>query len=164
MKTKRITLLALLLSLGIVLQIFENSLPIISGIPGGKLGFANIITILCINLFDVKTSFTLCILRPVISSLLYGGIIQIAYSIFAFITMAIIIKKTNKFSYIGAAVAGAMAHNFAQITVAVFMYLNIYIYTYLPTLMIISVISGYFTGFCSTLIIKKYKNRKNVNI
>lgn len=168
MKTKRLTLIALLLSMGIVLQIFESSLPVIAGIPGGKLGFANIVTILCINLFDIKTSFVLSVLRPLLSSLLYGGLTQLPYSlsgsILAFITMVIIIKKSDKFSYMGAAIIGALAHNFAQVTVAVLMYSNIHIYKYLPPLLIISVASGYFTGFCSTLIIQKYKNRKNASI
>ena len=168
MKTKKLTLIALLLSMGIVLQIFESSLPVIAGIPGGKLGFANIVTILCINLFDIKTSFLLCILRPMLSSLLYGGLTQLPYSlsgsILAFLLMVVIIKKSDKFSYMGAAIIGAMAHNFAQVTVAVFMYSNIHIYKYLPPLLIISVISGYFTGFCSTLIVQKYKSRKKVSI
>lgn len=162
------TLLAILLSLGIVVQIFENSLPLITTIPGGKFGFANIVTILCINLFDVKTSFVLCVMRPILSSLLYGGITQMAYSlsgsILSFLAMAIIIKKCDIFSYIGAAIIGALAHNFAQVSVAAFMYSNVYIFTYLPPLFILSIISGYFTGFCSTIIIQKYKNRKNVNL
>ena len=168
MKTKKITLLAILLSMGIVVQIIEYSLPMISVIPGGKIGFANIITILCINLFDVKTSLIICILRPILSSLLYGGITQMIYSLsgslLSFAVMAFMIKKTNKFSYMGTAISGAMAHNTAQVTVAALMYSNVYIYTYLPPLLILSVVSGYFTGFCSTIIIKKYKNRKNVNI
>ena len=168
MKTQKITLMAILLSMGIVMQIFENFFPVIPSIPGGKLGFTNIITILCINLFDVKTSCTLSILRPVISSLLYGGITQMIYSlsgsVSSFIVMALVIKSNNKFSYIGAAIMGALAHNFAQVTVATFMYSNIYIYTYLPPLLILSIISGYFTGFCSTIIIQKYNNRKNVNL
>lgn len=168
MKTKKLTLIALLLSMGIVLQIFESSLPVIAGIPGGKLGFANIVTILCINLFDIKTSFILCTLRPLLSSLLYGGITQLPYSLsgslLSFILMTVIIKKTDKFSYMGTAVIGAMAHNFAQVTVAVLMYSNIHIYKYLPPLLIISIISGYFTGFCSTIIIQKYEKRKNTEI
>ena len=166
MKIKKITLLAILLSIGTTLQIFENSLPIITGIPGGKLGFANIVAIICISMFDTKTSFILSLIRPILSSLIYGGIIQMAYSIsgsiLSFIVMSIIINKYHKFSYIGVAVMGAIAHNFAQVSVAVLMYSNIHIYTYLPTLLILSVFSGYFTGFCSTIIIQKYKNRKNV--
>lgn len=168
MKTKKITLLAILLSIAIVMQIFENTLPIIATIPGGKLGFANIMTILCINLFDVKTSLIMSVMRPILSSVLYGGMTQMIYSlsgsILSFVIMAVIIKKSDRFSYMGAAIAGALAHNFAQVTVASVMYSNIYIYTYLPLLFILSVISGYFTGFCSTIIIQKYKNRKNVKI
>ena len=168
MKTKKITLLAILLATGIVIQMFENTLPLIPTIPGGKLGFANIVTILCINLFDVKTSFSMSIIRPILSSLLYGGITQMIYSlsgsISSFVVMALVVKKNNKFSYIGAAIFGALAHNFAQVSVASFMYSNVYIYTYLPPLLILSIISGYFTGFCSTIIIQKYKNRKNVNL
>ncbi len=168
MKTKKITLIAILLSIGITLQIFESSLPIVSGVPGGKLGIANIVTILCINIFDIKTSFILSVTRPILSSLMYGGINQLLYSvsgsILSFAAMSFMIKKCRKFSYIGVAVSGAMAHNFAQITVAVLMYSNIYIYTYLPVLLIISVLSGYFTGFCSTIIIQKYNKRKNADL
>ncbi len=168
MNTKKITLLAILLSTGIVLQIFENYLPIISIIPGGKLGIANIVTMLCINLFDVKTSFILCVLRPVLSATLYGGITQMFYGLagglLSFVFMAFIIKKCDKFSYIGAGIIGASAHNVAQIAVAVLMYSNTYIFTYLPVLLILSLISGYFTGFCSTIIIQKYKDRKNVKL
>lgn len=166
MKTKKITLHAILLAVGIVLQLFENTLPIIPGIPGGKLGIANIVTILCINLLDVKSAFILCVLRPILSALLYGGPTQMIYSLsgslLSFIIMAITIKKSDKFTYIGSAILGAVFHNIAQVTVAVFMYSNVYIYTYLPPLMILSVISGYFTGFCSTIIIQKYSKGKKV--
>ncbi len=161
MKTKKITLVSVMITLGIIIQLIENTLPLIPSIPGGKLGLANIITILCINLFDVKTSFLISFLRPILSSLLYGGFIQLLYSLsgslLSFLILVIIIKKLDKFSYMGAAISGAAAHNFAQTTVAVLMYSNIYIYTYLPPLLILSIISGYFTGFCSTIIIKKYK-------
>ena len=81
MKTKKITLVSVMITLGIIIQLVENTLPLIPSIPGGKLGLANIITILCINLFDVKTSFLISFLRPIISSLLYGGFIQLLYSL-----------------------------------------------------------------------------------
>lgn len=166
MKIKNITLHSILLAIGIVLQLFENYLPTIVGIPGGKLGIANIVTILCINLLSVKSTLIICTFRPVISSLLYGGITQLPFSLagslLSSIIMIIIIKKSDKFSYIGAAIIGAATHNFAQVTVAALMYSNLLIYSYLPLLLIISIISGYFTGFCSTLIIRKYKKRKNV--
>ena len=168
MKTRKITLVSVMITIGIIIQIFENTLPILPGIPGGKLGLTNIITILCVNLFDFKTSFTISFLRPIISSLFYGGFIQLLYSLsgslLSFIILFVIIKKFDKFSYMGAAISGACAHNFAQTTVAVLMYSNIYIYSYLPLLLILSIISGYFTGFCSTIIIRKYNNRKNVTI
>lgn len=161
MKTQKITLVSVMITLGIIIQLIENTLPLIPSIPGGKLGLANIITILCINFFDAKTSFLISFLRPVLSSLLYGGFIQLLYSLsgslLSFFILVIIIKKLDKFSYMGAAISGAAAHNFAQTTVAVLMYSNLYIYTYLPPLLILSIISGYFTGFCSTIIIKKYK-------
>lgn len=168
MKAKRITLISVMTTISIIIQLIENSLPLIPSIPGGKLGFANIVTILCINLFDIKTSFVISFLRPVLSSLIYGGAIHLTYSLsgslLSFVVLYIVIKRLNKFSYIGAAISGAVAHNLAQTTVAVLMYSNIYIYMYLPLLLILSIISGYFTGFCSTIIINKYKNGKKVNI
>lgn len=168
MKTRKITLISVLLTISIIIQITENSLPLIPGIPGGKIGFTNIITILCIYLFDTKTSFIISVLRPVIACLIYGGLIQLLYglsgSILSFAIMVLMMKGKNNFSYMGVSISGAVAHNFAQTTIAVILYSNIYIYTYLPPLLILSIISGYFTGFCSTIIIHKYKDRKKVNI
>ena len=164
MKTRKITFISVMITIGIIIQIVENSFPVIPSVPGGKLGLANIVTILCINLFDIKDTFLISLLRPIISSLLYGGIIQLLYSLsgsmISFFVLYIMIKKLNNFSYIGAAISGAVAHNFAQTTVAVLMYSNTYIYTYLPPLLILSIISGYFTGFCSTIIINKYKTER----
>ncbi len=168
MKIRKITLLAVMLAIGIIIQIFESTLPVIPTIPGGKIGLANIVSILCISIFDIRASLVLSILRPVLSSLLYGGITQLIYSLsgslLSFAIMAVLIKKSDKFSYIGVGISGAMAHNIAQTTVAVLMYSNKYIYSYLPPLLILSIMSGYFTGFCSTIIIQKYNNRRKVSI
>ena len=81
MKSQRFILLAMLIALGIVLQIFESTLPLLSGVPGGKLGLANICTLLCICLLDPPSVFLLAAARPLLAGLLYGGALQMLYSI-----------------------------------------------------------------------------------
>ena len=45
MKAKRITLISVMTTISIIVQLIENSLPLIPRIPGGKWGFASIVTI-----------------------------------------------------------------------------------------------------------------------
>lgn len=158
MKSQRFILLAMLIALGIVLQIFESTLPLLSGVPGGKLGLANICTLLCICLLDPPSVFLLAAARPLLAGLLYGGALQMLYSIsgslLAAAVMLFCVRKWRGVSLLGAGVLGAAAHNTAQIAVAAVLYGNIYIFTYLPVLIILSLCSGYFTGLCCTIIVR----------
>ena len=151
-----------LCALSIVLQILENYIPIIPSIPGGKLGIANAVVLFILYAYSAKYAFVISILKAVVSTLLYGGINAMLYSvagaIFSVIAMIVFKRYCGKYlSVIGVSIIGAVFHNFGQVLVSALVLNNIYIFSYLSVLLIISVITGCVTGLCVIYTLGKYK-------
>ena len=68
---------------------------------------------------------------------------------------------SNIFSLIGVSIFGALAHNFAQVTVASLMMKNFRIFSYLPILLLTSLFTGYFVGLVSIFVVKSLKKSFN---
>ena len=68
------TLLANFLAIAIVLNIIESAIPIIP-VPGAKLGFANVVTLIIIYVYSFKDGFALTILRVLLVALLSGKLL-----------------------------------------------------------------------------------------
>lgn len=149
--------LSLLVSFGIALHIFENILVIPFPVPGAKLGLANIISLLAIVLYGVKEGLTVNILRCIIGALLAGTASNLLYSlsgaVASTIVMGFIYKYfKNTFSLVGVSIFGGVTHNFIQITVASLVLSTFGLFVYLPFLMIIGLLTGFFTGMAATFV------------
>ncbi|MBE7026623.1 MAG: Gx transporter family protein [Ruminococcaceae bacterium] len=158
-RTKRLVLSSILIALGIGLQIAESMFFIPINIPGGKLGLANIVTVVILYLFDAKTAFVCAVLRSFLGSILYGGVTSAVYSVsgavFAWLMMAISKRMSNgNLTQIGVSVIGAFSHNAAQVFVASVVLSNVWIFTYLPILGVASCITGVFTGYGARYAVK----------
>ena len=79
--TRKIIFLALLIAIGVVLGIVENSLPVPIPIPGAKLGFANIIQLIVIVLLGYKESLLTAFLRTFIVAIGTGNFSGLIYSL-----------------------------------------------------------------------------------
>ena len=106
MKTKKITLMAMLLGLALIIFTVEAQIPPIAPIPGIKLGLANVINIMALYMLGRKESFIILVLRIVLSSIFASSIIGFMYSIsgglvcFFFISiMSLFLKENRTVSY-----------------------------------------------------------------
>lgn len=155
MKVKEMIYLSLLVAIGIALSILESFIPLpISGVPGAKLGLANVVNLVTLVVFGVKYALVVGTLRCFVATLGTGAVTGLFYSLsgslFSTLIMWVVFKYlSKKFSLIGVSVFGALAHNIAQLTVASFMISNFLIFTYLPLMMLISLFTGYFVGLTS---------------
>ncbi len=154
LRTKRLVLSSILVALGIGLQIVEAMIIPAANLPGGKLGLANITTVVMLYVFDSKTALACAILRAFLGSVLYGGVSSMIYSVsgaFFSAVMMIVIKHNfgKHLTHIGISVIGAVCHNIAQVSVAVLLLENVWIFTYLPILVIVACITGIFTGYAA---------------
>ena len=151
--------IAMLIAIGLVLQIIESFIPIPISLPGTKLGLANIASLLTVAIYGPMTAFAVSTVRAVLGGLLAGGVVSIPYSlngaIFSTVVMWLALKYLSPHvSLIGVSILGAGAHNFAQICTASIILQNVGIFTYLPVLLIIGTVTGYFIGLTGNYTIK----------
>ncbi|MCL2838697.1 MAG: Gx transporter family protein [Oscillospiraceae bacterium] len=158
---KKLTTIAILTAVAICLAIFEQMLPPITAIPGGKLGLANIVTMIALYKFGGGTAIGIAVTRSILGSLLYGGASALPYSLagalLSSILMVLFYRRAG-LSFIGIGVIGGVSHNIAQTIVAAAILQNIYVLTYMPVLMIVAVFAGAFTGFAAIQVTKRLKN------
>ena len=147
---KNICIMAVLAAVGIVLQYVENRI-LISPVPGGKLGLANIVSLINIFLFGGKNAMVISLLRAFLGTLLSGGVTALPYSVTGTLFSVLGMVLAKKYLYpkagmVGLSVIGAALYNIAQIVVASLIFYTGYMFSYLPQLLIVSVVSGTVTG------------------
>jgi heptaprenyl diphosphate synthase len=144
------TLLANFLAIAIVLNIIESAIPIIP-VPGAKLGFANVITLIIIYVYSFKDGFALTILRVLLVGLLSGKLLgpifymSMSGAVFATLAMGVF-KKSNYFGIIGVSVIGSIFHCIGQIAAGIFVIGSIAVIAYLPIMLFLSIPAGVLTG------------------
>ena len=71
-KTAKIVYTAITVSVALILSYVETLIPINFGIPGIKIGLANVVTVTVLYLFGKKSAVCVCTLRIILSSLLFA--------------------------------------------------------------------------------------------
>ena len=160
-KTRKIVVISLLISLGLVLHLLESVFPLTAVVPGAKLGLANIVSLIGIYLFKFPAAFQVVVFRIILGSLLAGTFMTINFylsfsgGIFSFLLMYLAFYFfKDYFSLIGISIIGAVAHNTAQITAAYFIIANIGIFYYLPFLILLALPTGLGVGLVSYFTLK----------
>lgn len=114
-----------LLALGLALQALEGSLPPLGPLPGGRLGLANVVTLLALCSDGPGLGGTLALVRPFLGALLLGTLLTPAHllsqtgALLAFLVEAAALKLYPRWlSPVGLAIMGAAAHNLGQFLIA----------------------------------------------
>ena len=157
-KTQRVAICALFTSLAIVFGYIEYLIPFNFGIPGVKLGLANLITVTVLYTLGNKEAVTVSVMRVFCTALLFGNLYSFAYSLVG-ATLSILImmavKKLSFFSSVGASVCGGVLHNIGQLLVAVVVIDSLNVLFYLPVLLISGALTGAIIGICTLPVMKK---------
>ncbi len=152
-ETRKMILLANFLAIAIVLNIVESAIPIIP-VPGAKLGFANIVTLIVLYVYGFKNAATLTIARVLLVALLTGKFLSPTFylsfsgAIFALLSMGLM-KRLDFFSMLGVSVIGSIMHAIGQIVAAVVVLETPTVVAYLPIMLLFSVPAGVMTGIIS---------------
>ena len=156
-RSRAVTVLAALSAVGLILGYIESFIVIPVNIPGFKIGTANIVSVIALYLFGAAQACVVMLIRTILSALLFGSPISLVYSLFGGLVAltAMYFGKRLGFSVYGTSILGAVFHNIAQ-TAAAFVFVgNIYVFTYVPILVIAAVFTGTLTGFLSDVLIKR---------
>ncbi len=148
--------LGLLLAFALILSYIETLIPLQVGLPGIKLGLANLAIVLCLYLFGWKEALFLTLGKALLSGLMFGNLFMILYSLsgafFSAVVMALL-KRSRSFHIPVVSAAGGVAHNLGQLLVAAFAVETYGVFYYLPALMIAGLITGIVIGTVSSLVL-----------
>lgn len=163
MKTKKLTLSALLCTVALMLSYIESLIPPFFAVPGIKLGLANMVIVFVLYRMGWKYAVAVSLLRVALSTLLFSGVLTLFYSVagaLVSLLLMMLFKRLGLFSEVGISVIGGISHNAAQIGVACLIMETSQIVYYLPVLIISGTITGVLIGIGGALLIKKLKLRE----
>ncbi len=171
MNTHKLVLIGVLTASAIVIAILESFIPSI-GIPGIKLGLANIVILLTIYELGVMEAAFINILRVLIVAVVRGTLLSMGFfmsltgAFLSFAIMVLFALTIKKFSVIGVSVIGAIFHVVGQIIVAMIYLDSAYILFYLPIIALSAIITGILVGIVTqaiirTGVIKKQREKYN---
>lgn len=151
MNNKKMMIISLFVSLAIILSYVERMIPTPFLIAGAKLGLANIVTVITLKLLDTKSTVLILFIRIVLVAALFAGFSGFLYSFtggtLSFMGMYLMLKvKLKDVTLVGVSVVGATLHSFGQVLVASIIFQNFVIMSYLPVLLLTSLVTGVFIG------------------
>lgn len=149
-----------LLGLAVICGFVELLIPFDFGIPGIKLGLANIVAIYLLYKNGFWQALAVNSSRILLCGILFGNAMSIFYSFCGGVlalTVMFFIKKVSVFSAVGVSVAGAVAHNVGQLLAATTVIGFRALVFYLPFLVIAAVVTGFLVGLAAVYLIKRVK-------
>lgn len=167
----KIALLGVLVAGTIVIAIAESFIPSI-GIPGVKLGLANIMILIILYELGIWEAILTNLIRVFVVSLIRGTFLSMGFfmsltgAALSLIVMIIFYLLIKKFSIVAVSVVASLMHVLGQILVAIIYLGTSYVILYLPIISISAIITGIIVGIASKLVIdtgviKKQKDKYN---
>ena len=156
MKTRKLTLMALLTAIALTIFMIEAQIPPIVPLPGVKLGLANIVTVFAVFALGWKEAAAILFCRIFLGAVFAGNFSSIFYSAsggFCAILVTILLRLvlTKKQMWVAGSL-GAMS-------MAVFITGTPGVFAYLPMLAAVSIITGFFTGLCAQFLVNRGGNQ-----
>ena len=145
MRGRKVAIFGVFTALALIFSYVELLIPINFGIPGAKLGLANLMIVLVLYKMGIKEALTLSVTRIILSGFMFGNLFGILYSLsgglLSFLVM-VLLKKSDRFSVAGVSIGGGTAHNIGQLLVAMVVVQTYQVGYYLPVLLVTGLLIG----------------------
>lgn len=166
MNLRYLTRLAMLLALSVVLGLIESFIPLFSGIiPGFKIGLANIVIVFLLYHDGFKEALIVSLLRVLLLGMMRTGLFNASFAfslsgaLCSIVIMALL--KPSKLSIVGVSIAGSIWHSIGQIIVAIIIFKQLAMLSYLPLLLLCSIPTGLLVGFVSKTLVNYFDDKSN---
>ena len=151
--------LGLFSAVAIIWGYVESLVPVFVGIPGIKLGLANLGVLFILKKYSFREAALVSVVRILVIGFMFGNLFSILYSLagaaLSMTVMTLMLKKTS-FSLIGVSVAGGVSHNIGQLMVAIPATHTVgLLYYYAPALMVSGVVTGLLIGVLTREVLKR---------
>ena len=148
--------MAMCIALAMILSYVESQIPS-PGIPGVKLGLANLVVVFALYRLGWKEAAGISLLRVFLVSLLFGHAASLMYSAAgAVLSLAgmILLKRIDRLSCVAVSVLGGVLHNAGQILMAVVLMGHNVVY-YLPVLILSGTVAGIGIGLVAAILVRR---------
>jgi heptaprenyl diphosphate synthase len=156
---KKIAILAMFTALSLIMFLIENLFPPLF-IPGAKMGLSNIFSFVALIMYSPWEAFAIIIVRTILGAIFAGNVSALLYSFTGgIVAMAVssllLYTAYPKISIMSISVVAAIAHNLTQNIVYVLLYNSPIMFSYMPYLALIGILSGAIVGGVVMLLFKK---------
>lgn len=161
MKTRRLTMAAVLTAVALTLFVVEAQIPMPVPVPGVKLGLANVVTVAAVFLLGGRQAAAILLVRILLGSV-YAGLSTFPYALaggVCSIGAVLAVRRVLRSNQIWiASVLGGMCHNLGQMAAALLITQTPALVVYLPVLLISGMITGLFTGLCAQAAVSRLRS------
>ena len=158
--TKQLAQLGLLTALALIAGYIELLIPVPIGIPGVKLGLANLTILWALYALSPAEALAVNGIRILLSGFLFGNLSMILYSLagasLSFVCMYLA-KKSGRLSLIGVSILGGVMHNVGQLLVAMLVLETGSLIYYGPVLLAAGLITGLLIGILTAEVQKRVR-------
>lgn len=159
MNVKKLTRLALLTTIALIIFMVEAQIPPPIPIPGIKLGLANIVTVYAMFALSPGETLAILVCRVFLGGVFAGQLMTLFYSmgggLLCWLAMLLLRRLLTKKQLWVAGVFGAIFHNIGQILVAIALTRTPGLIAYLPVLLVSGILTGAFTGLCAQFLLAR---------
>ena len=158
----RVAYFGVFTALALIFSYVETMIPIHFGVPGMKLGLANLIIVVALYKIRIQEVYLLSVVRVLLSGFLFGNYFSIIYSLAGALLSSVMacIKRIDGFSVMGVSIAGGVFHNIGQMIVAMVVVETFSVVYYVPVLLVAGLVTGLFIGIAANEMLKRIQNIK----
>lgn len=156
---KKTAYTGLLIAVAFLLSYIETLIPLSAGIPGMKLGLANLAVFAALYITNTRNAFLVSAVRIILVSLTFGNTFSLIYSMAGGMLSLVLMdvcKKSRFFGKIGVSIVGGISHNIAQIAVAICILETPELIWYLPVLLLGGTAAGAIIGLEGALLLERF--------
>ncbi|MCD7868944.1 MAG: Gx transporter family protein [Clostridiales bacterium] len=154
----KVAYLGVFSAIAIILGYVETLIPVFTGIPGIKLGLANLAVLFILKQYSLREAALVSVVRILVIGFLFGSMFSIIYSLagaaLSLTAMTLLIRHSG-FSILGISVAGGVAHNLGQLAVATLVLESTSLIYYAPVLLVSGVLTGLVIGTVTGEILRR---------
>ena len=159
-RTKKLVLTAILAAVALGVYVLEAQIPAPIPVPGVKLGLANVVTLTAMALLGRRQALAVLVVRLLLGSMFSGGLSALLYSLagglLAYAVMAALLRALPLWVV---SVLAAIAHNLAQLSLAVLVTGTPSLFWYGPALLLAAILTGAFTGLAAQYLTRALRGR-----
>lgn len=157
MQNRKLVTMALFVTTALMLSYIESLFPFFFGVPGMKLGLANLAVVCVLYLYGWREAFMVNILRIILSGLLFGSMFSVLFSLGGALVSftSMIAAKRLGLSLYGVSMSGGVFHNVGQLLIAVFLVQTVEVGYYAPILLVAGLVTGFLIGLIGKELLRR---------